>query len=139
MAQMLAMVVSERQDDWDLHLFHVEFAYNNSVSAGAGLAPNEVHKAKLALKWTALYKMLAVGPCSAAETPDDSPLGSFLLHFDLPSDLPCSDARRRVAVERCKPCANPHDSGDMPKHLPAGLTQYVLNNFSKKSPLYHVT
>ena len=27
----------------------------------------------------------------------------------------------------------------MPKHLPAGLTQYMLNNFSKKSPLYHVT
>ena len=43
MAQMLAMVVNERQDDWDLHLPHVEFAYNNSVSAAAGLAPNEVH------------------------------------------------------------------------------------------------
>ena len=28
---------------------------------------------------------------------------------------------------------------DMPTHLPAGLTQYVLNNFSKKSPPYHVT
>ena len=25
-AQMLAMVVNERQDDWDLHLPHVEFA-----------------------------------------------------------------------------------------------------------------
>ena len=59
--------------------------------------------------------------------------------MDLPSDLTGSDARRRVAIERCKPCANPHDSGDMPKYLPAGLTQYVLNKFSKKSPPYHVT
>ena len=59
--------------------------------------------------------------------------------MDLPSDLPSSDARRREAIERCKPCANPHDSGDIPKYLPAGLAQYVLNNFSKKSPPYHVT
>ena len=27
----------------------------------------------------------------------------------------------------------------MPKYLPAGLTQYVLNNFSEKFPPYHVT
>ena len=47
MAQMLAMVVNERQDDWDAHLPHVEFAYNNSVSAAAGLAPNEVHMNRL--------------------------------------------------------------------------------------------
>ena len=59
--------------------------------------------------------------------------------MDLPSDLPGPDARRRVAIERCKPCAKPHDSGDMPKYLPAGLTQYVLNKFSKNSPPYHVT
>ena len=47
MAQMLAMVVNERQDDWDLHLPHVEFAYNNSVSAATGLAPNVVHMGRL--------------------------------------------------------------------------------------------
>ena len=47
MAQMLAMVVSERQDDWDFRLPHVEFAYNNSVSAATGLTPNEVHMGKL--------------------------------------------------------------------------------------------
>jgi len=39
MAQMLAMVVNEQQNDWDAHLPHVEFAYNNSVSAATGLAP----------------------------------------------------------------------------------------------------
>ena len=47
MAQMLAMVVNERQDDWDLQLPHVEFAYNNSASAVTGLAPNEVHMGRL--------------------------------------------------------------------------------------------
>ena len=59
--------------------------------------------------------------------------------MDLPSDLPGSGARRQVAIERCKPCANPHDSSDMPKYLPAGLTQYILNIFSKTPPPYHVT
>ena len=44
-----------------------------------------------------------------------------------------------MAIERCKPCTNPHDSGNMHKYLQAGLTKYVLNNFSKKSPPYHVT
>ena len=227
-AQMLALVVNERQDDWYLHLPHVKFAHNNSVSAATGLAPNEVHmgrlprspltvfdrtgvvghqsltrdhlvyydlatdrqkrandivrahhaltvsrvnrinsaladalrpapnfatggwacmynsastirqgvkanadakvlKAKLALNWTGPSKILAVGPCAAAETPDGSPLGSNLLYLDLPSDLPGSDACRRVAIKCCKPCANPRDIGDMPNYLPAGLTQYVLN------------
>ena len=47
MLQMLAMVVNERQDYWDLQLHHVEFTYNNSVSAATGLAPNEVHMGRL--------------------------------------------------------------------------------------------
>ena len=99
----------------------------------------KVLKAKLALKWTGPYKVSAGGPCSSAHTPDSSPLGGNLLYLDLPSDLPGSDACRRVPIERCKPSANPHDSSDMPKYLPAGLTQYVLNNFSKKSPPYNIT
>ena len=45
MAQMPATVINERQDDWDLRLAHVEFAYNNSVSAV--LAHNEVHMGRL--------------------------------------------------------------------------------------------
>ena len=48
MPQRLAMVVNEQQDDWDLWLPHVEFAYYNSVSAATGLAPNEVHIGRLA-------------------------------------------------------------------------------------------
>ena len=47
MAQMLAMVVNERQDEWDLHLPHAEFACNNPVSAATGLASNEVHMGRL--------------------------------------------------------------------------------------------
>ena len=47
MAQMLALVVNELQNDWDMPLPHVEFAYNISVSAATGLAPNEVHMGRL--------------------------------------------------------------------------------------------
>ena len=53
--------------------------------------------------------------------------------------MPGADARRRVSAQRRKPCVNPHNRDYMPKHLPAELTQYVLNIFSKKSPPYHVT
>ena len=47
LAQMLSMVVNEQQTDWDLHLPHVASAYNNSVNAATGLAPNEVHLGRL--------------------------------------------------------------------------------------------
>ena len=47
MAQIMAMVVNERQDDWDMRLLHVEFAYNNLISAATGLPPNEVHMGRL--------------------------------------------------------------------------------------------
>ena len=46
-AQILAMVCNDHQNDWDAHLPHVEYAYNNSVSAATGLAPNEVHIGRL--------------------------------------------------------------------------------------------
>ena len=212
---MLAMVVNERQDDWDLHLPHVEFAYNNSVSTATGLAPNEVHmgrlpripvtvfdvtgvvghqnlardhlaycdlatdrqkrandivrahhaltgfrvnhrnsaladamrpapnfatggwawvynfastirqgvkantdvkvlKAKLALNWTGLYKILAVGLCSTAETPDGSPLGSNLLYLD---SLPTCPVRTLVGVwppSAANPAPTPTTAGTCP-------------------------
>ena len=47
MAQMLAMIVFERQDEWDWQLPQVEFAYNNSVSSATGLSLNEGHMARL--------------------------------------------------------------------------------------------
>ena len=46
MTKMLAMVVNG-QDDWDLQLLHVEFAYNDSVSTATGLVPSEVHMGRL--------------------------------------------------------------------------------------------
>ena len=58
--------------------------------------------------------------------------------MDLPTEEPGADAHRRVAGERCKSCTNPRDHGDMPKYLPDGLMQYVLNRFTKKIPPYHV-
>ena len=43
LAQMLSMVGNEQQTDWDVVLPHVSSAYNNSVNAATGLAPNEIH------------------------------------------------------------------------------------------------
>ena len=47
MTQMLATVVNEGQDVGDLHLPHVELAYNNSVSAATDVAHNEIHMRRL--------------------------------------------------------------------------------------------
>ena len=43
MAHMLAMVVNALQSNRDQQLPRAEFAYNNSVRAATGLAPNVVH------------------------------------------------------------------------------------------------
>ena len=75
----------------------------------------KVLKTKFVLNWTGPYKILAVGPCSSSDTPDGCPLGDKLLYLDLPTDMPGAGAHRRVSVERCKPCTNPHDGGHMPK------------------------
>ena len=235
---MLSMGCNEQQDNWDALLKHIESAYNNSVNAATGLAPNEVHmgrlprlplsvfdppnigghqsldrdhlaycnlatdrqqrayrivrehhavttsrlarrntpimdalrlsppytvggwawvynsaatrqgakkdtdsavlKTKLSLNWIGPFKILAVGPAPASDTPDNRPLHDKLLFLDLPSDQPGRDSKRRVSVERCKPCRSPDDTNDMPKYLPSDLTQYVLNSFSAKSPPFHV-
>ena len=47
MAQLLAMVVNEQQDDRDLQIPQFEFAYYNSVKMVTGLVPNEVHMGRL--------------------------------------------------------------------------------------------
>ena len=43
LAQMLSLVISEQHDDWDEGLPNMVQAYNNSLSAAIGLAPNERH------------------------------------------------------------------------------------------------
>ena len=78
---------------------------NSTSTIRQGVKANtdaKVLKAKLALNWTRPYKALAVGRCSAAETPAGLPLGRNLLYLDFPSDLPGSDACWRVAIERDK-------------------------------------
>ena len=98
-----------------------------------------VLKTKLSLNWNGPFKILAVGPTAAFDTPDNRPLQGKLLFLDLPSDLPGRDSKPRVSVKRCKPCHNPDDTCDIPKHLPADLTTYVLTASAAKSPPYHVT
>ena len=79
MAQILAMIINERQDDWDLHLPHVVLAYNNSVSAVTGLAPNKVHMGRLPrLTLTVFERTGFVGHQSLAH--------DHLAHCDLATD-----------------------------------------------------
>ena len=99
------------------------WVYNTAATIRQGAKTDtdaKILKIELSLNWTGPYKVLAVGPCTPADTPDGSSLGDKLLLLDLPSDMPGPNARRRVSVQHCKPCANPHDHGDMPKYLPAG-------------------
>ena len=113
-------------------------ASTNCQGAKAG-TDAKLLKTKFALNWTGSYEILAVDPCPSSDTPDRCPRRDKLLYLDLPTYIPGADAHRRVSVGRCKPCTNLHDRGDMPKYLPVGLTQYVLNIFTKHSPPYHVT
>ena len=124
------------------------WVYNTAATIRQGTKTDtdaKVLKSKLSLDWTGPYKVFAVGPCNSDDTPDGSLLYAKLLYLDLPSDMRGADARRGVSVQRCKPCTkpqpctNPHDHGEMRKYWPAGLTQYVLNNFSKKALPCHVS
>ena len=73
------MVVNERQDDWDLHLRHVELNYNNPVSAATGLAPNEVYMGRLPrLPLTVFDRIGVVGHQSLAR--------DHLVYCDLTTD-----------------------------------------------------
>ena len=99
----------------------------------------QVLKAKFALSWMGPYKVLAVGPASAKDTPDGRPLAHKLLYLDLPSDLSGPAVRSRVSVLRCKPCRNPYETDDRPQSMPAELSRYVLHSFGDKCPPFHVT
>ena len=118
------------------------WVYNTAAIIRQGLrkgADNKVLKEKLSLNWSVSFKIIAIGPSSAADAPDGRPLGDKLLYLDLRSNLSGPAAKPRVTVARCKPCTIPYDADDIPRHLPVGLTQYVLHAFATKSPPYHVT
>ena len=59
-SQILAMVVNELPNNWDVQLPHVEFAYNYSVSAATGLALNEVHMGRLPRLPLTIFKRTGV-------------------------------------------------------------------------------
>ena len=119
------------------------WVYNTAVTIRLGAKTDtdaKVLKAKRSLNWTDIYEVLGVGPCIPADTPDGLPwaLGSCILIYP-----PTCPVRMLAGAFRCNP-ARPvptptHDHGAMPKYLSAGLTRYVLNNFSRKSPLYHLS
>ena len=118
------------------------WVYNTASTTRQGLrkgADMKVLKEKLSFNWTDPFKIIAVDPSPTHSQPDGRPLGDKLLYLDLPSNMSGPAAKPGVTVVRCKPCANPYDADDMPRHLPAGLIQYILQTFTTKSPPYHVT
>ena len=110
--------------------------YNTTSTFRQGVKAGTDAKARLRPRlrpnWAGPCEILAAGPCPSSDTPDGSSLGYELLCLGLPTDIPGTYAHRCVSVERCKPCANSHDRGHLSKYLPDGLTQYVLNIFTKK-------
>ena len=77
MAQMLAMICNEHQNDWDVHLPHVEYAYNNSVSAATGLAPNEVHMERLPRASLSPSSTDRMAVCTRTLTATNSPIATL--------------------------------------------------------------
>ena len=73
--------------------------YNTSATIRQGANTDtdaEILKAKFSLDRTGPHKVLAVDPCTPADTPDGSPSGDKRLCLDLPSDMPDADARGAV-------------------------------------------
>ena len=115
---------------------------NSASTIRQGVKANtdaKVLKVKLALNWTGLTKsyQLVPAPLLTSRTARRSAITSSIW-----ISLPTCPVRMLVGVWRSnayKPCANPHDSSEMPKYPPAGLTQYVFYKISKKSRPYPVS
>ena len=76
LAQMLSLVISEQQDDWDEGLPYVVQAYNNSVSAATRLAPNEIHLGRMPR-----LPMTVIDECVVKEHTDEKQ--DQLLYLDI--------------------------------------------------------
>lgn len=75
-----------------------------------------VLKVKLQLNWTGPFKTFTVDPTSFDSTPDGRLLAAKLVHLDIADDMPGPlNARCRVSVDQCKPCASQHDTA---RHSP---------------------
>lgn len=94
-------------------------------------------KSKLSLNWTRPFKILRVGPSTS--TPDGKHIGDTLLFSNLPSGLREMNAKHRVSVVRHKPCVNPHDADDRCRYLPAGFSECLLANMSRRCLIFHAT
>lgn len=116
--------------------------YNTAATTRQGAHPNtddQVLKAKLPLPWTGPFRILAVGPAAAEDTPDHRPPGPNLVYLELPSGMPGSDSRARVFVHRCNSCHSFHDVNGFPPHLPADLSKYALHPFGGNCPPFNIT
>ena len=96
-------------------------------------------KVKLPLIRTAPYKDLTVSLRNPADTPDGFLLGAKLIYFGCTLRNSRRGCSRALLGTTFQALCNPYNHGDIPKYLPAELTQYVLSNFSEKSPPCHVT
>ena len=67
------------------------WVYNTAATIRQGTKTDtdvKVLKVKLSLNWTCPNKVLAVRPCTPADTPDGSPLGAKVLYWIYPSTCP---------------------------------------------------
>ena len=96
----------------------------------------KVLNARFALNWTGPYTIFVIDPCPSGATREGS---TKLLQLGLPTDKPGPDAHRCVSVDRCKLRANLQDHGGMPRYLPDGLTQHVINMLTDIYPPCQVT
>ena len=65
--------------------------YNTAVTIRQGAktdTDDKVLKTKLSLNWTGPYNVVAIGPCTPADTPDGSPVSAKRLHWIYPPTCP---------------------------------------------------
>ena len=97
----------------------------------------KVLKAKLSLNWKGPYKVLAVGSCTPADTPDGSPLGDFLFESTLRhARRRCSPARFGATLQAlCQP-PRPRRNAEV---FARGIGVIRAQKLLQESPPYHVT
>lgn len=128
--------------DW-VWLYHDQSAVTGggkhvlrTPAVGTGGRKSQALVSKLAYCWTGPYKVILVGPGTAA---DGRMVGPKLLLIDVKKNEPVKNITERVSVLRVKKCFNPHDKALKPKFLPWAMSNYVLNKYSELSPPFHLT
>ena len=99
----------------------------------------KVLKTKLSLNWTGPYKVLAVGPCTPADTPDGFPLGDKLLFWIY---LPTCPARMLAGAFRysvASPVPIPTTIATCRSICPRSRRNMCSTIYPRNPPPYHVT